>query len=58
MDTNIYHDCYEHAFKAEMQYTRKGINADTENMINKCPICQENLRVQPKEILQVRDIPR
>ena len=33
------------------------INADIENMINNCSICQENLRAQPKETLQAHDIP-
>lgn len=35
----------------------KQINADIENMIKKCSICQENLSAQPKETLQPHDIP-
>ena len=33
------------------------INADIENMIMNCSICQENLPAQPKETLQPHDIP-
>ena len=33
------------------------INADIENMIKNCSICQENLLAQPKETLQPHDIP-
>ena len=33
------------------------INADIENMIKNCSICQENLPAQPKENLQPHDIP-
>ena len=32
-------------------------NADIENMINNCSICQGNLPAQPKETLQPHDIP-
>ena len=33
------------------------INADIENMIKNCSICQENLPAQPNETLQPHDIP-
>ena len=33
------------------------INADIEDMIKNCSICQENLPAQPKETLQPHDIP-
>ena len=33
------------------------INADIENMIKNCSICQENFPAQPKETLQPHDIP-
>ena len=33
------------------------INADIENMIKNCSICQENLPAQPKKTLQPHDIP-